>query len=171
MAITAHDIHFTGSAYGETTARAGIFTGTGGLFGGRALTAHTTGTGDSQLIAPVLRGTEGAQDLCGLGDTPANTLVVVDGQAALFGLLFETLIMIGTAPAGVLDIVDLTVVMDHFMDKGSDGIRNGAVQGFSGDIDFMVGLLTLVIPPDFRTGEVPIGAGGGLDGNNVHLIH
>lgn len=166
MAITAHDIHFTGSADGETTVRAGILTGTGGLFGGGVLTAHTTGTGDSQLVAPVLRGTEGAQGFGGLSDAPADTLVIVDGQAALFAFLFEPLIMVGAAPAGVLDIVDLTVVVDHFMNKGSDGIRNGAVQGFSGDIDFMVGLLTLIIPPDFRTGEVPIGAGAGLDGNN-----
>lgn len=89
-----------------------------------------------QLAVPMLAGAEGAEFFCGLGNAPANALVVLDGEAPLFGFLLEAAVMVGAVPAGVLDSVLVTVHMGHFVDEGCYDVGRGAVQAFGSQVDF-----------------------------------
>lgn len=165
-AIHTQNIYFLGGPDGLTATGTHIFPGTAGLLGLGVCPAELTRPGNRQLVSPFLSGTELFESGAGLGDGKANFLVVVDKQAPLLGFFLESLIMIGAAPAGILDVIDLTVVVDHFMDQGGDGRGNRAIQTLGPNIDFMVSSFVLGILPDLPGGEVTIGTGAGLDSDN-----
>lgn len=56
--------------------------------------------------------------------------------------------------------------MDHFMNQGGDGIRNGTVQTFCAQVDLIKGTLALSILPDLLRGKMTVDLGAGLDGDN-----
>ena len=49
------------------------------------------------------------------GQRPAVFLVMLHDKAVTLGNLFEALVVVGVSSAGVLDSVDMTVVMAHLV--------------------------------------------------------
>lgn len=166
LTVHAKDIDIFCGPDGLTTARANILSGAAGLFQFRVCSAELTGTGNCQLVTPFLGGAEAFQIRAGLGDGKTYFLVIVNKQTPLLCLFLEALVMIGVPTAGILNIVQLAVVMDHLMNEGSNGIRYRPIQSLSTDIDFVIGSLALGILPDLICGKVPIGTGAGLNGND-----
>ena len=165
-AIHAQDIDRFCSADGVSTARTYIFPGTAGLFGFGLGPAKLAGAVDGQLIPPMLGGAEPFQLRAGLGDAEADFFIIVDDEAPLFSFGLEALIMIGIPAAGVLDAIDTTVHVYHFVDQGSDGGRRWAVQAFGPNIDFIAIQFALAVVPDLAASEMSIGFGAGLDGDH-----
>ncbi|OKZ72883.1 MAG: hypothetical protein BHV88_00835 [Clostridiales bacterium 41_12_two_minus] len=73
------------------------------------------------------------------GDSPAILGVVVDMQSMSFGTGFEAGIVIGAVPAGVLDVMEVAVVVTHLMDKGSTDMLDRPCKGSCPDVDFVCG--------------------------------
>ena len=93
LAIAADDVDGLGGSYGVAATWADIFPGAGGL--GLFGVLGGPGAVCGQLAVPMLAGAEGTEFLCGLGDAPADALIVFDGQAPLFRFLLEAAIMVG----------------------------------------------------------------------------
>lgn len=166
--VTVHTgyIDFLGGTDGLTATGTNIFASAAELLSLGGIVRVVPGAADGQLVAPMLGGTEGFQSGGRLSDRVANFGVVVNQKTSLFGFFLETLVMVGIAPAGILDAVQLAVVMDHFMNQGGDGVRYGTVQAFGTQVDFIKRPLTLDIRPYLFPDEVTIDLGAGLDGDN-----
>ena len=153
---------------GLTAAGADIFPGAAGFLGLGVVAAHAATANNGQLVSPVLGRAEGLERRGWLGDTPANFRVIVDEQAPLLRFVPEALVVVGVAPAGILNAVQVAVVVDHFVDQGRYGVGNGPVQGLGTQVDFMGLEFLLTVHPDLIHSEVAVGLGAGLDGDNGH---
>ena len=58
-------------------------------------------------------------------------------QAVGFGTSFEAGIVIGAVPAGILDVMEVAVVVTHLMDKGSADMLDRPCKGSCPDVDFV----------------------------------
>ena len=89
-------------------------------------------------------------------------------QIPCLGGVTKFLVVVGPAPAGVLYAGLQIIKMDHFMKNGSRHVFYGSVEGSRSDIQFMA--LSAVRPlPCLSHGDMPVGPGGTLDGNNGFL--
>ena len=86
------------------------------------------------------------------------------GQTVGLSNLLEFLVVIGPAPADLLDPVLPAVKMDHFVDHGVNGLLNGIAQDLRCNVDF-VGVVLRPFP-DLGNGAVTVGAGLALYCNN-----
>lgn len=96
------------------------------------------------------------------GQRPAVFLVMLHDKAVTLGNLFEALVMVGVASAGILDSVDMAVVMDHLMQKRGADILDGPCQCSRADVDF-VAVAGNRYPSIIPHREVTVGAGRGLN--------
>lgn len=104
-ALHAEDTDLFRGTDGLTTAGTGILAGAAGLLLSGGIVREVQSTGDSQLVSPTLGGTEGFERWGWLGDGVSDLGIIVNQEAPLFGFLFEALVMVGIAPAGVLNAV------------------------------------------------------------------
>ena len=116
MAYSTCNLHLLGALHTEdtdlfrgtdglTTAGTGILAGAAGLLLSGGIVREVQSTGDSQLVSPTLGGTEGFECRGRLSDGVSNFGVIVNQKVPLFSFLFEALVMVGIAPAGVLNAV------------------------------------------------------------------
>lgn len=154
--VRTDDIYDFGCPDRLTATGADIFPGTAGFLRLRLFPAHAAGANDCQLVSPVLGRTEGLERRGRLGYRPSNFGVIVNAQAALFGLLLEALIVVGIPPAGILNTVQMAPVMHHFMKQGRYGTCYGPVKSFRTQVDFMGRGFTLTVCPHFADREVPV---------------
>lgn len=103
--LHAEDTDLFRGANGLTTTRANILAGTAGLLLPGRIIREVQNTGDSQLVSPTLGGTEGLERWGWLCDGMADFGIIVNQEAPLLGFLLEALVMVGIAPAGVLNTV------------------------------------------------------------------
>ena len=73
----------------------------------------------------------------GRGMRPPIFVAMVNDQAARFGGFLESLVVIGVAPAAILDSVFIIEVMYHFMQQCGGNFLDGARQCSCADIDFV----------------------------------
>ena len=77
------------------------------------------------------------QAVAWVSDGPAILGVPVNTQAVGFCDLLESYVVIGAAPATILDVMQETEIVDHLMKQGRTYIFNGPGQCTSSDIDFV----------------------------------
>lgn len=80
------------------------------------------------------------------------------------GNLFETLVVVHTAPADLLDPMLPAVQVYHFVQHRVYGFLNGIAQNLGGNIDF-IGVIFGTLP-DLCNGAVAKGSGLALDGDD-----
>ena len=102
--------------------------------------------------------------VAGSGVRPSVLLGVGDNQATGFGGIPELAVVVGVAPAAILNPVDMVVVVNHLMQQRCGDLLNGAGQGSGSDVDF-VGAAKFGHPSVLPEGEVAVCLGGGLDGD------
>ena len=86
-------------------------------------------------------------------------------QAVCFGGLLEILVVVCTAPAAILDVCNLLVIlMTHFVQEGGNGAFDRAVKRTCANVDLFPAFA--LDTPCIVEGVVSIGAGGGLDGDD-----
>ena len=105
------------------------------------------------------------------GQRPAVFLVMLHDKAVTLGNLFEALVMVGVASAGILDSVDVAVVMDHLMQKRGADVFNRTGKRPCSDVDFVT-VAGNRYPSIIPHREMPVGAGRGLyrDGRSYKCI-
>ena len=102
--------------------------------------------------------------VAGSGVRPSVLFGVGDNQATGFGCIPELAVVVGVAPAAILNPVDMVVVVYHLMQQSGGDLLDGAGQGSGSDVDF-VGAAELGDPSVLPEGEVAVCLGGGLDGD------
>lgn len=83
-------------------------------------------------------------------------------QAVAFCNFLEALVVVGVSSARVLDAVDVTVVMDHLVQERSADILDGSGKRTGSDV-YLVAIPCNGYPSVIPCGEMPVGAGGGLN--------
>ena len=68
---------------------------------------------------------------------PSVFVAVVNNQATRFGCCLESLVVVGTTAAAILNAVDVIVVVNHFMQQGSAHKFYISTESTGSDIDFM----------------------------------
>ena len=136
-----------GSPDRVSTARADIFTAAGWLRRRRcgiAVVTASAGDRDSvmlvacyQNIRQVIYKDKIQQFFAGMCDSPTIFGVMLHNQAMGLCNLLEAFVVVGIATAGILDRMNVGIVMAHLMQKGSADSFNRSCQRSSSDIDFM----------------------------------
>ena len=88
-------------------------------------------------------------------------MVVNDKTVALCDL-FKPLVVIGAVSAGVLDAMNIGIVVADLMEEGSADVFNRTIKGPSSNVDLM-GATQGRNPGILSKGEVTISSGGTLD--------
>ena len=112
-----------------------------------------------QNVTQVIVQTELQQAITGRGMRPSVFIAVVNNQAAGLGCCLESLVVVGVAPAAILNAADVIVVVYHLMQQRGAHFFDGARQCSRADIDFMCAA-QLGNPRIFPEGEVAVGLGG-----------
>ena len=132
------------------------------------------GSGDSvaaelipvyQNVAQVIVQTELQEAVAGAGDCPSILVMVIHDQTVSFRTVPEFPVVVGAAPATVLNAANVVVIMYHLMEQRGAHFFDGARQCSCANIDFM-GAAQLGYPGIFPKGEMAIGFRGGLDGDS-----
>ena len=168
-AVQTSNVHCFGSPDRVTAARADVFPGTG-CFGrcyGRC-SAVSAGSGDTkpaelvsvyQNIAQVIIQAELQQAVTGSSDCPPILVMVFYNQAPGLCAVPKFPIVIGAAPAAILNAAHIIVVVYHLMQQCSANFFNGARQRSRANIDF-VGAAQFGNPCIFPEGEMTVGFWG-----------
>ena len=72
-----------------------------------------------------------------MGNRPAIFGVVVNEKSTVFCNLLKSLVVVGAVSAGVLDLMEIAVVVNHFVKQSRADIFDGSGKGSSSDIDFV----------------------------------
>ena len=72
-----------------------------------------------------------------LSDGPAVFFVMAHCQTMALGNLLEAFVVVGIASAGVLDAIDMAVVMHHLVKQRCTDVFNGSCERTGPDIDFI----------------------------------
>lgn len=84
------------------------------------------------------------------------------------GNLLEAFVVVGIASAGVLDAIDMAVVMHHLVKQRRTDIFNGSCERSSSDVYFIAASRDRY-PSVISHREVPVSPWRGLDGDGVGL--
>ena len=95
---------------------------------------------------------------------PSVFLTALYDKASGFGCFLEPFVVVGAAPAAILDALLVVVVVDHLVEQSSGDRFDGTGQSPRPNVD-LVGSSQLGNPGIVPKGKMPIGSGGGLDGN------
>ena len=90
-----------------------------------------------QDVAQIIVQTELQKAVTGRGMRPSVFVAMVNNQSAGFGCCLESLVVVGVAPAAVLNAADVIVVVYHLMQQRGAHFFDGARQCSRADIDFM----------------------------------
>ena len=90
---------------------------------------------------------------------PSIFVAVVNNQAAGFGCCLESFVVVGIAPAAILNAADIIVVVYHLMQQRGAHFFDWARQCSRADID-LVCAAQLGNPCIFPEGEVAVCLGG-----------
>ena len=104
------------------------------------------------------------KSVSGGGMRPPVFVTALYDKSSGFGCFLEPFVVIGAAPAAILDTLLVVVVVDHLMEQSGGDRFDGTGQSPRSNVDF-VGSSQLGDPGIFPQGKVPIGSGGGLDGD------
>ena len=77
------------------------------------------------------------ESITGGSMTPAVFIRMGNNQTTLFCCCFESFVVVGIAPAAILNPVDIIMVVYHLMQQCGGNFFNRAGQCTSSDIDFM----------------------------------
>lgn len=89
---------------------------------------------------------------------------MLHNQPSSFTGFLKAFVVIGVSPAGVLDIMDEVIVMDHLMAERSADTLNGPSQRPGRDVNLMAAARHR--KPGVRSeGKMPIGFRAALDGD------
>ena len=97
-------------------------------------------------------------------DRPSIFRVMIHDQTMCGSRIPEFAVVIGVASGAILDTVNMVVIVNHFMQKGCGNLFDGTRQGSGSNVDLMC-TAQLRYPGIFPQGEMPVGFGGGLDGD------
>lgn len=97
-----------------------------------------------------------------LSDGPAVFFVMAHCQTMALGNLLEAFVVVGIASAGVLDAIDMAVVMHHLVKQRRTDIFNGSCERTGSDVDFIAAAGD-GYPSIISHREVPICSWGGLN--------
>lgn len=115
-------------------------------------------------IAQIVIEHESQQLIVWLSDGPAIFFVMSHCQTMALGNRLEALVVIGVASAGVLDALDMAVVMHHLMQQRCTDVFNGSCERTGSDVDFITAAGDRN-PCIVTHGEVPIRSWRGLNGD------
>ena len=141
--------------------------------GGGSAAAVGAGAGDleaavliavQQNVGQVMLQNHFQKLVTGSGVRPSVLLGVGDNQATGNGGIPESAVVVGVAPAAILNPVDMVVIVNHLMQQRCGDLLDGTGQGSGSDVDF-VGAADLGNPSVLPEGEVAVCLGGGLDGD------
>ena len=117
-----------------------------------------------QNVSQIILQDEFQKLVTGGGVRPSVFVGVGDNQATGFSGVPEAAVVVGVAPAAILNPLHMVVVVNHLVEQGGGYLFDGTGQGSSSDVD-LVGSAQLGHPGIFPEGEVTVGLGGGLDGD------
>lgn len=95
---------------------------------------------------------------------PSVLVTALYDKSSGFGCFLEPFVVVGAAPAAILDTLLVVVVVDHLMEQSSGDRLDGTGQSPRPDVDLVAGS-QLGDPGIFSQGKVPVSSGGGLDGD------
>ena len=113
-------------------------------------------------VAQIVIEHESQQLIVWLSDGPAIFLVMAYRQTMALGNLLKALVVIGIASAGVLDVVDMTIVMHHLVKQRCADIFDRSCERTGSNVDFIAAAGD-GYPSVVSHGEVPIRSRGGLN--------
>lgn len=90
-----------------------------------------------QAIAQIVFEHKSQQLVVWLSDGPAVFFVMAHCQTMALGNLLEAFVVVGIASAGVLDAIDMAVVMHHLVKQRRTDIFNGSCERSSSDVYFI----------------------------------
>lgn len=99
-----------------------------------------------------------------LRDGPAVFFVVAHRQAMALGNLLEAFVVVGIASARILDVMDMAVVMHHFVEQRRTDIFDRSCKRTGSNVDFIAAAGDRN-PSVISHREVPICSRGGLNGD------
>ena len=75
--------------------------------------------------------------ISGMGNRPALFGVVVNEKSTVFCNFLESLVVVGAVSAGVFDLMEVAVVVNHFVKQSRADMFDGSGKGSGSDIDFV----------------------------------
>ena len=89
---------------------------------------------------------------------------MIHNQTMGFCCIPELAIVVGVAPAAILNAVNVVIIVHHLMQQCCGNLFDGTGQGSGSNVD-LVGAADLGHPGVLSQGEVAVCLGGGLDGD------
>ena len=160
------DTHATAGT--EILSRAGL-SSSGPFF--YAAVCPSTGNLKSYVLIPVNQNVSETvlqhkvkKSVSGGGVRPSVFVTTLYDKSSGFGCFLEPFVVVGAAPAAILDALLVVVVVNHLVEQSCGDRFDGTGQSPRSNVDF-VGSTQLGDPGIFPQREMPIGSGGGLDGD------
>lgn len=116
-------------------------------------------------VFPALLDDELHQHVRRFGNTPSDALVIADFQVPCLSCIPEGLVVVCPVPAAILDSILQMVEVYHLVQDGGNHVFDWPVQRPRADVQ-LVAAFPVRTGPRFSNGNMPVGPGRGLDGNN-----